>query len=149
MSQGYASAGILLDPTYGPWTATLANLTQGDGTIVSRFRWGGTPGGLVTAHFIFTLGSTSAVGTDPTISVPVTASSDYVADKNYIGGAVLDDSGSETLTGMVRLGSSTLFVPSAFVSSGTHMRQSNLTAAIPFTWASGDILAFSAEYEAA
>ena len=147
MSQGYASAGLLSEPGFQDWTPTLVNMTKGDGTIVARARH--VVGGLVTIHFEFILGSTSTVGTSPTISTPVNASSSYTFGKNWIGNMVLDNSGTETLTGMVRVESATTLALVALVLSGTHMRQSDITATIPFTWATGDLMACTAEYEPA
>ena len=149
MSQGYASAGTLLRPEFQDWTPTLVNMTKGDGTITARYLWDGTPGSLVTAHFTFTLGSTSTVGTSPTISTPVVAASSYIAVKNWVGGLVIDDSGSETLTGIVRLESTTTFTPVALISSGSHMRQDAITASVPMIWTTGDLMSFTAAYEAA
>ncbi len=150
MSQSYASAGIPLDPDWQDWTPTLVNMTKGDGTITSRFVQTPSAGAeLIVAHFDFTLGSTSTIGTGPTISVPVTASSTYLFPLNHVGGAVLENTGTETLIGKVRLDSATTFAIVAQRITVNFIRDDSLSATNPFTWASGDVIAFTAKYEAA
>ncbi len=149
MSQSYASAGIPLSPKFQDWTATLVNLTQGDGTIVSRYQWDGTPGSLVTVHFEFHLGSTSSVGTAPTISTPVTAASSYTGIANWIGGGQYNDSGADGFFGPIRLQSATTFAPVVATVSGSQIVHADMTATVPFTWTNGDRLNFSVFYEAA
>ena len=129
------------------WSPSYANLTIGNGTVVARYAH--VDPDLIVAYFFFTLGSTSAVGTAPTISTPVTASSSYVVVSNWIGGADFLNSGSEDLVGMVRLQSTTTFAPIVLTASGNFMRQADLSATNPFTWTTGDAIMFTAVMEAA
>ena len=130
------------------WTdITYANLTVGNGTVVARYV---QIGKTVIGHFIFTLGSTSAIGTAPTVTPPITASSSYVAKRNSIGNVYMLDAGTGVdLVGSVQLESTTLFRPFVHHIPTTYMELALLSATIPFTWGSGDFFAFSFTYEAA
>lgn len=131
---------------YIPWTPTYVNLTIGNGVVVSRYIQLGDD---VRGYFHFTLGDSSSVGTTPTISTPVTASASYVLINNWIGGAMLNDSGSEGIIGSVRLETvDTMQAVSAFV-TGTHIRHAGITSTSPFTWTTGDSINFSFGFEAA
>jgi hypothetical protein len=55
---------------WGSWTPTWANLTAGNGTNASTYRQIGTT---VFYNVLFTLGSTSSVGSNPTFTFPVTS----------------------------------------------------------------------------
>ena len=131
------------------WTPSYANLTIGDGTVTARYF---QIGSLVIARFKFVLGSTSAVGTGPTVTVPVTGhATGYDNTGPPAGSATMRDAGTIRFTGMVFLGSSgTVFEPAVDESSATHGRlATNITATIPMTWTTSDELAFTATYEAA
>ena len=137
---GTAWSGI--GPTSGAWrswTPTLTNFTQGNGTITARYM---RVGRMIRYKFLFTLGSTSTVSTNPTFSLPVTSASQDELDGSicrlldnspftrYIGWAV----GATTST--VLIASS---VADAFVT---------VDATTPFTWATGDKMFVSGAYEA-
>ena len=145
MSQSYASAGLPLDPVFTDWTPTLGNMTQGNGVIVARYT-PAVPGGLVVATFKFTLGSTSTVGSTPTISVPQTPLTGNIV---RVGGVWILESGALIFDGAVELSGTTDFIPKVSDPSSTHVTFINITSAIPMTWGTDDILSFSAQYEAA
>jgi len=64
------------------WSPSLSNLTLGNGTQIAKYI---QIGKTVFVRYKFLLGSTSSVGTSPTISLPVTAISDY-SDTTYVTG---------------------------------------------------------------
>ena len=128
------------------WTPTYTNLTIGDGTVVARYV---QIGKLVAAQFEFTLGSTSAVGTDPTILLPVAANSLYTSLVNWVGQCMLNDTGTARYQGRVSITSDTHFSVRALNAAGTYLVEANVTATVPFTWTTTDVLGFSALYEAA
>ena len=132
--------------TWSTWSPTYANITIGNGTVVSRSV---QIGNLVALHFSFTLGSTSAIGTDPRITPPVTASSTYTDAANNIGNLMCKDATGSTLSGYVRLETTTSLRPVVFGSAGTYVNDTGITATVPFTWTTSDILAFTAILEAA
>ncbi len=147
MSQGYASVGIPLDPEWKDWTPTYNNLTVGNGVVVARYR----PGKTIHAFFEFTLGDSSAIGTNPLISTPVAAASTYTGNLNWIGGLIILDSGATFFTGAVRLDDVNTFEPYVInlADVNDHARVAIPTATLPLVWTTGDTLSFSATYEAA
>lgn len=131
---------------WSDWTPTLTNLTQGNGTVLARYRQFGK-----TVHykFRFTLGSTSAVGTSPRFTLPVapvnSAPNDYTGSMP-MGVVVLTDTGTTNRWGYIQLSSGSTVDIIAFSTTGTSV---GITATSPHTWASTDIIAVSGTYEAA
>ena len=132
--------------TFGTWSPSYTNLTVGNGTVVPRYSQANK---LVIADFTFTLGSTSSIGTNPNISLPVSASSQYTFDRNAVGHVYVRDNATATYYGAVYLDSSTHMAPLLYNASGTYTTASLVTATVPMTWATGDILYMRAIYEAA
>ena len=128
------------------WAPTYANLTVASGSVTARYI---AVGDLIACHYTLTLGSDTVIGTSPTITTPVTANAAHTVVKNAVGQAMFDDVGTETLKGAVRLQSTTTFAPVIFIVSGTHMRESDLSATVPLTWTNGDAFSFSAVYQGA
>jgi hypothetical protein len=127
------------------WSPSYANLTVGDGTVVARYT---QIGKTIVADFTFTLGSTSAVGTGPTVSLPVNANtSNYTLGLNLVGTALMGGVTATPRTGMVRLATGQVMEPFAQTSSGTYTQIVGVTAAVPLTWATGDVLYMRAIYE--
>ena len=133
------------EPVWRTWSPSYTNLTIGNGTVVSRFAQDDKT---ITAHFTFTLGSTSAVGTAPRVSLPVTAASGYTVIRNSPGLAYFRDDGTADFSGITRIRTTTTAEPMALDASGTHLAIAGLTATVPFTWATSDILHFTITHEA-
>ena len=149
MSQSYASAGVV-DSDLGiwlPWTPTYANITVGAGTEVARYIE--TVGGLVIAQYMLTFAGDTTMGSNHTISLPVTSDTSFAAAKLNLGPAILDESGSFVRYGFVRRQSSTTCRVQVFNAASTYLRDTAVTAAVPFTWGTGDILSFNIRYERA
>ena len=122
------------------WTPTLTNLTLGNGTVLARYI---QIGKVVHFRFVFTLGTTSAVGTDPNFTLPVAASADHVADEP-IGRGLLDDTGVAGRPAHVwwlsgDKGRIIYLAPGASI----------VTSTSPHTWGSTDKILLSGTYEAA
>lgn len=132
-----------LSGAWTTWTPTLANLTLGNGTVIARFTRIGR-----TIHFIFvfTLGSTSAVGTAPTFTLPVTVASHWPAF-TQIGTTAMHDVGVGIYNGEVRADTSSVAGIRRIGGSGSASVQ--ITATVPFTWTTGDYFASVGTYEAA
>jgi hypothetical protein len=122
------------------WTPSYANLTIGNGTVTARYQ---QIGKLVNFKFIFILGSTSAVGTTPTISMPVTPN-------NYLAtyAMSINDNGVANYTGVADSFNS-LFYPIVNTANGTYVSWQYFSAAAPFTWGNGDGFSIIGSYEAA
>jgi hypothetical protein len=129
------------------WSPILTNFTLGNGTMVARYQ---QVGKIVRGYVLFTLGSTSAVGSGGTMSLPVTASSNYALGLgNSVGHLLCMDGVATSGIGYCRLESSTTMRPILYNASGTYVTASGVSSTVPFTWATGDVLFMSFEYEAA
>ena len=136
-----------LGGAWGTWSPSYANLTIGNGTVVARYV---QIGQTVHAYFSFVLGSTSAVGTAPTVSTPVTASSSYLTGQK-VGVCSLFDNGSNEQGGIVTLASTTtfgLFYPHLNVGGIELLTETQIDASNPFTWTTGDSISFAVTFEA-
>lgn len=141
--------GQILDSSeaYSSWTPTLSNLTQGNGTIEAKFK---QVGKFVHFRFTFILGSTSSVGSIPTITLPVTSAS-YTGSTNATPIGVVNsyDSGVNNYIGTVVRNSTTVALLRTNQVSGSNVIQANITATVPFTWGTADELTAWGTYEAA
>lgn len=127
------------------WTPTVANITTGNGTTVAKYI---QIGKTVFYKYTFTLGSTSAVGTDPTFTLPVTAATGTFLDP--LGrGTMTDASSSNYYACSVHYSSTTVARLQREDASSTSTTLGGITATAPMTWATGDIISVSGTYEAA
>lgn len=123
------------------WTPTLTNLTLGNGTQTAKYRRVGK-----TVDFVWrlTLGSTSAVGTTPSFTLPVACSADYPAYPAWFG-MLTDASTSVKPPAVLNLTSTTTVVLQYFSSLNT---AANISSTLPFTWTTSDVLTAQATYYA-
>lgn len=129
--------------TYAPsWT----NVTVGNGTVVAKYI---QTGKMVTVRVKFSLGNTSAVGTAPTFSLPVTAIAGYTAGGEPYGLAGFTDAAVAVYPGMAIAASTTTATLYALNASATYTTYTAATAAIPFGFGNGDELYAYLTYEAA
>lgn len=124
------------------WTPTLTNITLGNGTIVSRYT---QVGKLVHAEFRFVLGSTSAIGTNPRWSPPVTMATN-LSSPSTLGNVHLQDTGTAQYLGDAIWDTSTT-IQMKHLNSSAFLKQT--TATVPFTWTTNDIISCHITYEAA
>lgn len=129
---------------WSTWTPTYnAGITVGNGTITARYA---QIGKTVTAFWKFVLGSTSAIGSNPEISLPVTGSTDSVGTRGT--GAILD-AGVRWFVAGADMTATTKIVFIVIGANLNYATEEYLTATVPITWATGDTLTFSITYEAA
>lgn len=143
------SGWIIMSEAWRLFTPTgQAGFTIGGGSLFTRFR---RRGGECDVAIQFTLGTTSAMGTDPRFNVPFQA-----WDLTTIGGTPVmlhDDNGANG--GRYQGG---LYAPTAdqgdndihfgaLNASGTYTTLLAITNAIPFTWAVNDYFATRFTYE--
>lgn len=128
------------------WAAegiTYSNITLGNGTETAAYSH---VSGLVICRYQLTWGSTTSFSSTPGILLPVTAAGSYAQNVGIGVGHVLDTSaGSTSREGIVVVynASSYVFFVRTTATAGT------VSSTVPFTWATGDILSFTAVYEAA
>ncbi len=121
------------------WTPTVANLTVGNGTLVARYS---RIDKSVTCHIKFILGSTSAIGSAPSFSLPfATAYSDTVA-----GTLVMLDTGTAANMGLVYIEAGVAGTR-AIQTGASYAGLTSITATVPHTWANTDILSLVFSYE--
>jgi hypothetical protein len=128
------------------WTPTWTNLTTTSGTISGSYI---QIGKTVIARYSIVLGASSAVGSIPSFTLPVTAATQYGTTQHVIGEAHFNDANSNDTIGPIVTISATEAKPQALVQDVTYLRNINLTASIPFTWTTTDYLTLHITYEAA
>lgn len=129
------------------WTPTLANITLGNGTVVAAYK---QVGKTIVAEFVFTMGSSSAMGSAPTFTLPVaTLGSRYSSLASPIGTVVASDAGVNTYAALAFYSSSTVCRPRLINAASTIGVYADISSTSPFTWGTGDQLVAQLMYEAA
>jgi hypothetical protein len=127
------------------YTPTLGGITIGNGTVAAYYT---RVNKIVYGSVYITLGSTSAITTTVTFSLPVTASANSAG--LLIGnGYYFDASTSETYLGQSFRSNTTTCTPFCSVSSGTYLVRSVINATVPVAFAVNDLLIYQFTYEAA
>lgn len=129
--------------SWSTWTPTLTNITAGNGTTLGRYK---QIGATVYYRFRFTLGTTSAIGTSPRFTLPVAPLASYTASQDPLGDVNLLDSGTANRRGQVWFVSGSTAEILSYSTTGV---AATITATVPQTWATGDVLAASGFYEVA
>ena len=122
--------------TWVTWVPTPTNLTVGNGTLTAKYL---ELGHLVAVSVMFTLGSSSAVGTSPSLTLPVTATTRGVWQAQY------SDTGTAYYIGRAEALTGSLYFYRSFV-TGADLQITAITASIPFTWTTGDIITIGGVY---
>lgn len=132
-----------LDGINDGWTAftpAWTNLTPGSGTNTGYYK---QIGKMVWFRTVFVYGSGSAVGTTPTLTLPV-AKSANVSASTPIGQARYFDANGSIYGGQVLADGKV----SLFNASATYATEAFPTASVPFTWTTNDAIWMSGVYEA-
>jgi hypothetical protein len=137
------ATGLKWSGTWTSFTPTWTNLTVGNGTGVYKYQQIGKQ---IFARYKFTLGSTSAIGTNPNVTLPINPASGTGGFLSY--SVKLTDSGVGTFNGAVDEDSNKLYLASG-VTSGSFLLGGTITATSPFTWTTGDSISFDVYYEGA
>jgi len=133
---GIGEAGTTFTPTWSGYT-------RGNGTTVAYYV---RVNKLVYVYVEETLGSTSSMGSAPTLTLPITAARLQAVSpsRNRI-----DDTGANVFWGTTVPISTTQVVVYADLVSGTYTAFAGITATVPMTWANTDKFAIAFVYEAA
>ena len=136
----WAASGL----TYTTWTATLTQLTQGNGTVTARYAQSGK---FVTGSFKLSFGSTTTItaGGGIAFSLPVTAKATYVctATVTFLRTGVGYESG------MAAQDTTTQIFIGALKTSTNYGEYAELSSTVPHTWGNGDFISVNFVYEAA
>jgi len=133
-----------LGATYAAYTPTYTNITLGNGT--NNFRYAQV-GSLVHAYGQLTFGSTTVMGSNPKISLPVTAKLGNNLYTNNI--SYVDTSTTDQFVGAGYLDTTTTVLFKLPQVTGSFLFHANVGASQPFTFATTDIINFNFVYEAA
>jgi len=124
------------------YTPTFTNLTLGNGTLTADFY---RVQNVVTATVAVVFGSTTSISGDVTVTLPIARAS---AQGLRLAAVQFNDPGVQHVAGALFCNPSVLtgVNPRPL---GTNSFLGFLSATIPFTWATGDVLQFSVQYEVA
>lgn len=141
------ATGLKYAGAWATWTPTYNGITVGNGTVVARFA---RTGRTVTANWRLTFGSTTSLtGNLLLIKLPTDTGGQY-ATYTSIMGLVKYSGVSGEFTGYLDWYNDTFGVRlMTSNASGTYVSSSSTSAAIPFTFATADVISFTLTYEAA
>lgn len=134
---------------HAAWTAftpSWTNITTGNGTHSGRYIKLGTT---VFFRVRFTMGSTSSMGTDPALTLPVTASSNYTSTFHIIGTGHIQDYGTNSPMACMRITNTTTANLYCYNSSSTYLLLGGINSTTPMTWTTNDSFDIQGMYEAA
>jgi len=126
------------------YTVTPTNLTIGSGTITGRYI---QIGKLVIGKIRIVLAADSSISGSVSLSKPVTSVSGPFPTVE--GTCVLLDSGTVESGGRLLSGSTTVFTIQVYKTDTTYIGIAGLSATVPWTWATGDVISCDFCYEAA
>jgi hypothetical protein len=127
------------------WAPTWANFTVGNATTSYRYT---QIGKLVVFSMDVLLGTTSAMGTGPTFTLPVASVGSYRQNVSYIGNVGILDVGTQIFKGSVYWSTTTIAGLQVDGVGGTYTIPTAFTAAVPMGWATGDAFNVIGSYEA-
>jgi hypothetical protein len=137
----YNAKGALLSATAASTPGVLAvgandTVLTADSSEATGLKW-------ATVFFNFLLGSTSAISTSPSFTLPVTGITDSILYNAYF-----QDAGTDTYMGGINLSTTnaTIFIPNV---SGTYPSFASVTSTVPFTWTTNDFIRTIFTYEVA
>ncbi len=141
---GQLTSAGLSDYANTTWSPTYTNVTVGNGTVVARYV---QVGKLIHAYYKLTWGSTTSFAGVPIVSLPVASNANIQGLYASVGTATFFDTSATTyFEGRVKMNGASM--SPFFPATATHA-DGNVTATVPMTWATGDILFMHAVYEAA
>lgn len=141
-----SKADILSNGAWTSYTPTWTNFTVGNATQ----EWYYTQiGKTIMVRGVTTLGSTSSMGSSPTMTFPVNArTAGNIANITSLGNAVLRVTGTSWI-GDVYYQSTTQVGFYRINVNGSQISHNTVTSTTPATWASGDSIIARFSYEAA
>lgn len=125
------------------WVPTWTNFTVGNAVVSYKYI---QTGKMVDFLMTVVLGTTSAMSTDPTFTLPVTAASSYTTSVKL--GDWHTFIASE-FYGVVLVSSTTIGRMYVYNAAATSLTSASITSTVPGTWTTGTPLAISGRYEAA
>lgn len=137
---------LALGGAWTSWTPSWTNLTVGNGTVSAKYI---AAGKLIIGRLALTWGSTTSASGAVSVSLPATASSEYVTDKVFFGNVRLEDAGVTSTAGYFRLRTTTTVDIVAMNAASTYINFAAVSNTVPWTWGTGDNMHAQFMYEAA
>jgi hypothetical protein len=128
--------------TWTSYTPTITGVTAGNATVAASYI---ELNQIVFFQVRWIFGSTSAVTGPVTITYPVTANNLYQAAAG-VNVYLEDSSAAADFVGVAYPDTTARFEVRAANASTTYLGATALTSAIPFTWATGDVILASGFY---
>lgn len=132
------------------WTPTWTNFTVGNATVDYKYT---QIGKTVIARFGVVLGSTSSMGANPTLTLPVTPNASYINtnQRTYLTGDLhIEDNLTAGYDGWVRFqGNPVVIAIGVLNTTGTFSQLNGIASTVPMIWATGDFFYGQVVYEAA
>jgi hypothetical protein len=132
-------------PFFATWTTftpSWSSLTVGNGTNTGRYL---KVGSLVSFNVIFTLGSTSSISGDVSLTLPFEAKDLFVVGASVM----LRQTGAANFPGGHLQTSTTSMNIRAANTAGAYASLTAMSSTIPFTWATGHQIIVAGTYQAA
>lgn len=127
------------------YTPSLSGITIGNGTVAAYYT---RVNKLVYGSVYITLGSTSAITTTVTFTLPVTASANTAG--LFLGtGYYFDNSTGETYTGYSFRTNTTTITPFVTYAAFNYAVRGIINATVPVVYGTNDLLVYQFTYEAA
>lgn len=135
-------------PQWFNFTPSWSNLTAGNATQQAMFSMIGKK---VTCAVNIVFGSTSSMSTNPSLTLPVTASSTMYGASGFVycGNLFIVDSGTTNYQGYVRMSSTTAVLLTVGAVGGTYQQENGITSTVPMTWTTNDQANLYFSYQAA
>jgi hypothetical protein len=143
---GSSWAPLIGSGNWIPYTPTLTNMTQGNGTINAAYsRIGKT----INVRFRFVLGSTSSIAASggKTVSLPFNFASNIFSQFDIVGTGSANFPGSGLVIPIVFTSNTVLLT--VVTTGGTYSGLADISNTVPFTWGATNTLTFVMTYEAA
>jgi hypothetical protein len=142
------SAWYTFDTEWQSWTPTFANLTIGNGVLNCKYHRAGKK---ITCRFSLVFGTTTSMGSAPTLTLPFTRATYGGTNSLTILGelTLYDLSALQAFAASFLNTTTTTAGIVCWASGAAALYSSPLNSANPFTWATGDELNGEFYYEAA
>lgn len=127
------------------YTPTLGGITIGNGTVAAYYT---RVNKIVYGSVYITLGSTSAITTTVTFTLPVTAAANS-AGLLMGNGYFFDNSAGETYLGVSFRTNTTTCTPFVAFAGNPYLVRSVINATVPVAFGTNDLLVYQFTYEAA
>jgi hypothetical protein len=123
------------------WTPTYSGITVGNGTVIARYQ---QIGKLVNIEYRLTFGSTTTISAPARLTPPVSIN---LAQYFAFNGVALD-AGTAAYQLWIDPGNANLLEFLIPIASGTYITPTSVSATVPFTFTTNDVLTLRATYEA-